>query len=50
VESGARNVDNILTNTLLPELSMLMLERIAEGQKLEAIQVGVGEEGAFVYS
>jgi type VI secretion system protein VasG len=50
VESGARNVDNILTNTLLPELSMLMLEGIAEGQKLEAVQVGVGEEGAFVYS
>ena len=50
VESGARNVDNILTNTLLPELSMLMLGRIAEGQKLEAIQVGVGEDGAFTYS
>jgi type VI secretion system protein VasG len=50
VESGARNVDNILTNTLLPELSMLMLERIAEGEKLEAIDVVVGEEGAFVYS
>jgi type VI secretion system protein VasG len=50
VESGARNVDNILTNTLLPELSMLMLERIAEGEKLEAIEVGLGEEGAFVYS
>jgi len=50
VECGARNVDNILTNTLLPELSMLMLERIAEGEKLEAIQAGVGEEGAFVYS
>jgi type VI secretion system protein VasG len=50
VECGARNVDNILTNTLLPELSMLMLERIAEGEKLEAIQAGMGEEGAFVYS
>jgi len=50
VESGARNVDNILTNTLLPELSMLMLGRIAEGQKLEGIEVGVGEEGSFVYS
>jgi len=50
VESGARNVDNILTNTLLPELSMLMLERIAEGQKMGGIQVAVGEEGAFVYT
>jgi len=50
VESGARNVDNILTNTMLPELSMLMLGRIAEGQELKLIQVQVGEEGEFVYS
>ncbi|HYR91360.1 MAG TPA: type VI secretion system ATPase TssH [Terriglobia bacterium] len=50
VESGARNVDNILTNTLLPELSVLMLGRIAEGQQVEAIQVSVGEDGRFVYS
>jgi type VI secretion system protein VasG len=50
VESGARNVDNILTNTLLPEVSMLMLERMAEGQKVEAIQVGLGGDGGFIYS
>src|SRR6202000_2615075 len=45
VESGARNVDNILTNTLLPEISMLMLQRIAEGQRVEAIRVGLGDDG-----
>jgi type VI secretion system protein VasG len=50
VESGARNVDNILTNTLLPELSMMMLGRIAEGRKLESIDVGVGGDGNFTYS
>ena len=50
VESGARNVDNILTNTLLPEISRQLLTRIAEGQKLESIQVNVGPDGAFVYS
>jgi type VI secretion system protein VasG len=50
VESGARNVDNILTNTLLPEISMLMLGRIAEGQKLEPIHVGLSEDAKFVYS
>jgi len=50
VESGARNVDNILTNTVLPELSMLMLGRIAEGKELKSIQVQVGEDGEFVYS
>ena len=47
---GARNVDNILTNTLLPEISRQLLTRIAEGQKLESIQVNVGPDGAFVYS
>jgi type VI secretion system protein VasG len=50
VESGARNVDNILTNTLLPEISKLILGRIAEGQRLESIQVGVSEDGNFTYS
>jgi type VI secretion system protein VasG len=49
VESGARNVDNILTNTLLPELSRMILEQIALGRKLGAIRVGVGDDGAFTY-
>ena len=50
VESGARNVDNILTNTLLPDISRRILGGMAEGEKLSAIQVGVGEDGAFAYS
>jgi type VI secretion system protein VasG len=50
VESGARNVDNILTNTLLPELSVLMLERMAEGKSLKSIQVALDQNGEFVYS
>ena len=50
VESGARNVDNIITNTLLPEISRQLLTRIAEGQKLESINVTVGDDGNFMYS
>jgi type VI secretion system protein VasG len=50
VESGARNVDNVLTNTLLPEISRQILGRIAEGRKLDSIHVGVGADGSFVYS
>jgi type VI secretion system protein VasG len=50
VESGARNVDNILTNTLLPEVSRLLLERIVEGDKPASIRVGIGENGSFEYS
>jgi type VI secretion system protein VasG len=50
VESGARNVDNILTNTLLPEISRLLLEKIVEGDKPAVIRVGIGPDGAFEYS
>ena len=50
VESGARNVDNILTNTLLPDISRQLLTSIAEGQKLSSVQVGIGDDGSFQYS
>ncbi len=50
VESGARNVDNILTNSLLPDISRQILGRMAEGEKLSSIHVGIGEDSAFVYS
>ena len=50
VESGARNVDNILTNTLLPEISIRLLESLAEGTKPTAVRVSVGEDGAFQYA
>ncbi len=50
VESGARNVDNILTNTLLPDISRRVLTSIAEGQKITSIGVSIGAEGAFQYA
>ena len=49
VESGARNVDNILTNSLLPDISRQILGRMAEGAKLNSIHVGIGADGAFKY-
>ena len=50
VESGARNVDNILTNTLLPDISRQLLTAFAEGTRPSAIHVGIGEDGSFVYN
>ncbi|HEV1287930.1 MAG TPA: type VI secretion system ATPase TssH [Bryobacteraceae bacterium] len=50
VESGARNVDNILTNTLLPQISRRLLAGMAEGQKLSTIHVSVGADSNFVYA
>jgi type VI secretion system protein VasG len=49
VESGARNVDNILTNTLLPDLSTILLQSLAEGSKPSRIRVDLGEDGSFLY-
>ena len=49
VESGARNVDNILSNTMLPEISRELLARMAEGKEISSIAVSVGDAGAFTY-
>ncbi|HUB00647.1 MAG TPA: type VI secretion system ATPase TssH [Terracidiphilus sp.] len=49
VESGARNVDNILTNTMLPEISRQILSRMAEQTLTEQVRVGVGSDGRFTY-
>jgi type VI secretion system protein VasG len=49
VESGARNVDNILSNTMLPEMSRALLSKMAEGGGIGAITVGVGPDGNLTY-
>jgi ATPases with chaperone activity, ATP-binding subunit len=50
VDSGARNVLNILTGSLLPEMSGEVLSRMASGEGIEKVHVGVGESGNFVYA
>jgi type VI secretion system protein VasG len=47
-ESGAREIDQILTQTLLPELSTRILERMAKGVSFTKIHVSVDEMGRFV--
>jgi type VI secretion system protein VasG len=49
VESGARNVDNILTNTLLPAVSREILSRIARQESIASIHVSVSDDGSFTY-
>ena len=50
VESGARNVDHILTRTLLPEISQEVLGRMATGQSISRVHVSVDDKGAFQYA
>jgi type VI secretion system protein VasG len=49
VESGARNVDHILTRTLLPEMSGEFLSRMSRGESIAGVHIAV-TEGQFQYS
>jgi type VI secretion system protein VasG len=48
--SGARNIEKILSQTLLPELSAEVLARLAEGRPINRVQVGMNPAGSFCYS
>ena len=50
VESGARNIDNILSNTVLPDLSKVLLEAMIGGEEPKSVRVSVGDKGQFDYS
>ncbi|GGZ05512.1 type VI secretion system ATPase TssH [Pseudoduganella plicata] len=50
VDSGARNVDNILNGTLLPEVAESVLAKMAEGAAIAKIKVGAGKNGQFKYT
>lgn len=45
VASGGRMIDNILTNTMLPELSIELLNRQMGGKEVKAIAVTVAGDG-----
>jgi type VI secretion system protein VasG len=49
VESGARNIDHILTRGLLPEMSGLFLSRMADGLAIKSAHVAMDPSGKFQY-
>lgn len=49
VDTGARNIENILNRTLLPEMASECLARMANRQSIQKIHVGLDEEGRFMY-
>jgi len=49
VASGARNVDHILTRTLLPELSAEFLARMADDKPISEVRVAMNDDGTFRY-
>jgi type VI secretion system protein VasG len=49
VESGGRNVDHILTRTLLPEMSGEFLSRMATAETIAKVHVSVNPGKGFQY-
>jgi type VI secretion system protein VasG len=48
--SGARNIENILSRTLLPELSAEVLARLVEGLLISRVTVVTNSAGSFGYT
>lgn len=49
VESGARNVDHVLSGTVLPEISRSLLAGIAAGEPARSVRVDISDKGQFIY-
>ena len=47
VESGARNIDKIVNQSLLPELSSSILQRMADGETVSTVKIGLGDDKQF---
>ena len=49
LERGARMVDAMITNTMLPEIGKEFLTRLASGSEIKKVHIGV-KDGNFAYS
>ncbi len=47
VESGARNIDKIVNQTLLPELSSGILQRMADNEPVAKVKIGIDDKKQF---
>ena len=48
LEGGARMVDALITNTMLPEIGREILARLAAGSEMRKVHVGTNE-GNFLF-
>jgi len=47
VETGARNIDYIMTGSIMPRMSQEILTRMGEGEMPAAVNLGLAEDGSF---
>ena len=49
-QSGARNIENVLNQSVTPELAVQLLQRLSDRQEVAAVQLDVDATGEFVYA
>jgi type VI secretion system protein VasG len=47
VETGARNIDYIMTGSIMPRMSQEILQRMGEGALPEEVHLGLAKDGTF---
>ena len=50
VDTGARNIENILNSTILPALASECLSRLANNEQISGIHIAVNDDGVFSYN
>lgn len=48
VEGGARNIENIIANQLLPSLSTALLEKVAKSEKVKSAHIDLTDNQRFI--
>jgi len=48
-DTGARNIENIISRSILPNLATQCLSRMADGEEINSIHITVDEDGVFGY-
>ncbi len=49
VETGARNIDHIMSGTLLPRISTEILQKMSEGELPDELRLGLSDNGEFTF-
>ncbi len=49
VETGARNIDHIINNNIIPQISTQLLNNLSEENNYDCLTIDVNEEGLFEY-
>ncbi|MEP4547709.1 MAG: AAA family ATPase, partial [Saccharospirillum sp.] len=49
-DTGARNVENVISRSILPELATQSLSRMANGDSINAVHIGLAQSQEFSYT